>query len=351
VRFSFGSFLGHFPWARLLFLGTGLGGGQKGCLQRAATAQTTDRKWTVHILAMISIGHTQVMNKQKKKKKKTAPRATAIIFVDNRAAPETLQFNKHNHEYAHWALETIRDLSLLGWEIITTWCSFHCNINGNEQADTLAKWGASSAVPCRFTLTTKTWLLAQAPVELLRQWKTELPLSRHSFKFPSHLHGVDHTDTRAIWRVFCNRSPSDPTPNIPADPYPYSTDLISPHHLLRDCPLLMPHWALLRKATTGDIQSLKFITAPENSNPLHRFLRATGLGHSTLIQFDGSHNTPDGTNTSDSDSPQPDFGTFEPYPIPRPTRQTGGRIEAIGFSFVLSERFLVSLFCVMYCDP
>jgi len=33
VHFSFGSFLGHFPWARLLFLGTGLDGGQKGCLQ------------------------------------------------------------------------------------------------------------------------------------------------------------------------------------------------------------------------------------------------------------------------------------------------------------------------------
>jgi len=66
VRFSFGSFLGHFPWARLLFLGTGLGGGQKGCLQRAATARTADRKRTVHILAMISIGRTRVMNKQKK---------------------------------------------------------------------------------------------------------------------------------------------------------------------------------------------------------------------------------------------------------------------------------------------
>jgi len=30
----------------------------------------------------------------------TAPRATAIICMDNRVALETLQFNKHNHEYA-----------------------------------------------------------------------------------------------------------------------------------------------------------------------------------------------------------------------------------------------------------
>ena len=58
----------HFPWAHLLCIGTGLGGGQKGCLQRAATARTADRKRTVHILAMISIGRMRVMNKQKKKR-------------------------------------------------------------------------------------------------------------------------------------------------------------------------------------------------------------------------------------------------------------------------------------------
>ena len=36
-------------------------------MQRAATARTADRKRTVHNLAMISIGRTRVMNKQKKK--------------------------------------------------------------------------------------------------------------------------------------------------------------------------------------------------------------------------------------------------------------------------------------------
>ena len=50
----------------------------------------------------------------------TTPRASAIICVDNHAALDTLQFNKHNHKYACWALETIGDLSQLGWEISTT---------------------------------------------------------------------------------------------------------------------------------------------------------------------------------------------------------------------------------------
>ena len=89
-------------------------------------------------------------------------------------------------------------------------------------------------------------------------------------------------------------------------------DLTSSHHLLRNCPLLTPQRVTLCKATTGDIQSLEFITAPENINQLRHFLRATGLGHSALIQFDGNHNTPDCTDVSNPDSPEPDFGAFEP---------------------------------------
>jgi len=74
----------------------------------------------------------------------------------------------------------------------------------------------------------------------------------------------------------------------------------------------MPQRVLLRKATTGDIQSLEFITTPENTNLLRHFLRRTGLGHSTLIRFNGNHNTPDCTDVSDPDSPELDFGAFEP---------------------------------------
>jgi len=120
----------------------------------------------------------------------------------------------------------------------TMWCPSHCNIRGNERADTLAKLGASSKTPCQFSLTTKTWLLTQAQAEFLACWKNELPLSNPSFKFPTNLHGVDWANTRAIWRVFGNRSPTDSPPNITADPCPCGLDLNSSHHLLQDCPLL-----------------------------------------------------------------------------------------------------------------
>jgi len=157
----------------------------------------------------------------------TAPWGTVIICIDNQAAIATLNFNKHNHEYTQWALDSIEDLCTLGWQISITWCPSHCNIRGNERADTLAKQGVGSSVPCSFTLTTKTWLLVQARAQFMERWKTQCPLSMPSFTFPKHLQEVEWADTRALWRVFCSRTPTDPPSNITADPYPYGMDLVT----------------------------------------------------------------------------------------------------------------------------
>jgi ribonuclease HI len=241
----------------------------------------------------------------------THPPSTVYICIDNQAAIATLQLNKQNHEYARRTLETIGKLQLLGWRISPLWCPAHCDIHGNERADMLAKMGASSTAPCHFALTTKTWLLTQARAEFLARWKQELPLSTPSFKFPDHLHGIDWADTRAIWRVFCNRSPSDNPPNLDANPCPCGLDFQTSHHLLRDCPLLATQRSALLAATIGDIQSLNFLTTPRNAVPLRRFLRATGLGYSAHLRFGEDHNTTYSADDTDSDSPEPDFGAFE----------------------------------------
>jgi ribonuclease HI len=241
----------------------------------------------------------------------TMPHTKVFICIDNKAAIDTLQLNKSNHEYARRTIQIIDKLRLLGWTIQTIWCPSHCDIQGNERADTLAKQGASSTNLCRFTTTTKSWLLTQARAEFIRRWQTDLPLANPSFKFPSHLHGVDWADTQALWRVFCNRAPSDKPPNLDADPCPCGLDLKTSLHLLRDCPLLAVERATLLSSAVGDIQSPHFLTAPENSLALRRFLRATGLGHSTHLCLEGDHTTTYRTNDSDSDSPEPDFGTFD----------------------------------------
>jgi hypothetical protein len=127
-----------------------------------------------------------------------------------------------------------------------------------------------------------------------------------------HLHGVDWGDTRALWRVFCNRAPSDPHPNIPADPCPCGQDLHTSHHLLRDCTLLAHQRSQMQLSTSGDIQSLSFLTSPTNWVGLRRFLRATGLGHSVNISYDHQPAPLLDDGESDSESTEPDFGVFEP---------------------------------------
>jgi len=122
---------------------------------------------------------------------------------------------------------------------------------------------------------------------------------------------VKWADTRALWRVFCNRAPTDPPPYITADSCPYGMDLATSHHLLRKCQLLSTQRTILQRATTGDIHTPQFITSPENTLPLRKFLRATGLGHSTHLYFVEDQPTTQATEDSGSDSPEPDFGAFE----------------------------------------
>jgi hypothetical protein len=242
-------------------------------------------------------------------------RVEVYICIDNKAAIDTLSFNKSNHEYARRTLANIEQLRLLGWTIRTVWCPSHCDIPGNDRADTLAKQGAAGHTPCQYATTTKTWLLSQARSQLLHRWKAELPLSTPSFKFPDHLRNTEWKETRAVWRVFSNRSPSDPHPNQTDDPCPCGNDTSSSHHLLRDCTLLATHRAELLASTIGDIQNSDFITNPKNFLPLRRFLKATGLGHTKLLCFDQTHTTNDDTSddneSNHSGSPEPDFGVFE----------------------------------------
>ena len=183
---------------------------------------------------------------------------------------------------------------------------------GNERAETLAKIGTSLPVPCQHTLTTKVWLQMQARAQLLQRWKEELPLSNPSFTFPTHLHGIDWADTRALWQVFSNRSPSDPHPNETANPYPCGQDLHTSHHLLRGCTLLVQRRSQIRLLISGDLESLTLLTNPANWLDLRNFLQATELGHTINICYDRQSTSSVEDEALDSDSPEPDFGAFEP---------------------------------------
>jgi len=68
----------------------------------------------------------------------------------------------------------------------------------------------------------------------------------------------------------------------------------------------------MQLSTSGDLQSLSFLTNPANWLGLRNFLRATGLGYSTNISYDKQPIPIQKDEDSDSDSSELDFGVFEP---------------------------------------
>jgi ribonuclease HI len=90
----------------------------------------------------------------------TNPNTTIYICIDNQAEIQTLTYNQHNHQYTRETLATAETLTGNGWNLLTIWTPSHTNIPGNEHADTLAKTGAQSLIPCSSTTITAAWLSA-----------------------------------------------------------------------------------------------------------------------------------------------------------------------------------------------
>jgi ribonuclease HI len=95
-----------------------------------------------------------------------------ILCIDNTATIETLSSDTHSHQYARQTIEEMNTLSAGGLKINTTWTPSHVNIQGNEDADTEAKRGATHTnVRCQHAVTTKTWMLAESKRQFLLAWK------------------------------------------------------------------------------------------------------------------------------------------------------------------------------------
>jgi hypothetical protein len=69
-----------------------------------------------------------------------------------------------------------------------------------------------------------------------KAWKAELPDSQLSMKFPTNFTSYKWTETRALARVFCGRSPTDSGPyKSPSQCEQCNTDAGSEHYLTT-CP-------------------------------------------------------------------------------------------------------------------
>ena len=210
------------------------------------------------------------------------PNITQItLFSDSAAAirvivdpkPNSMQyFSLSFHNHIRPLLETHPDLS-----ISIEWCPSHCNIRGNDRADTLAKEATSLGCQIPFS-TTRSNAKRRTKSTTTKLWQNEWKNSPKEGRFaisnriqpslnPSK-HFQDLKDKREVFgRVLQCRTGHAYTGEfhqtfIPLSPDPTSCPcdnetLESRNHILRDCPRYEQHRDILKKAS-------KYLFLPSN---------------------------------------------------------------------------------------
>jgi ribonuclease HI len=211
------------------------------------------------------------------------PVATAYLCIDNQSALDTLHGNASQTQYSWSAAATAAELHGIGWKILGIWTPAHVGVVGNETADSEAKAGAASAssAACTHTRTTKTWMLTQTRKRLRERWLAALPDAIPSMRFPDHLRHLRWPATRALWRLYAGRMPSDRDPGADHDKDPEPCDcgesFASSAHILLECRLFSRACArMLQKAPDVTVTS---ILHPTHLPAVMEFMKTTGLGY------------------------------------------------------------------------
>jgi ribonuclease HI len=215
--------------------------------------------------------------------------ALAYVCVDNQSALETLASDASATQFSRAAVRTAADLSRAGWTIRSIWTPAHVGITGNEAADAEAKAGAAAtASRCTHARTTKTWMLAESKRQLRSKWTQELPDARPGLRFPAHLRGYQWVDTRALWRLYCRRTPTDRDPArgpVAPEPCPCGDGFLSGGHAFIECRLFRR--ARKRMLTTSPGRpSRAYVLDPKHTQAVITFLRTTGLGYRAELRYE-----------------------------------------------------------------
>jgi ribonuclease HI len=216
------------------------------------------------------------------------PVATAYLCVDNQSALDTLHGNASQTQYSRTAAAIATELVQHGWKILGIWTPAHVGIVGNEAADSEAKAGAATSSPtaCAHARTTKTWMLTQSRQRLRERWHAALPDAVPSSRFPDHLRSLRWPDTRALWRLYAGRTPSDRDPGADHDKDPEPCDCgesyVSSAHILLECRLFSrTRSRMLQKAPDVTISS---VLQPAHALPVLEFLKTTRLGYAADLR-------------------------------------------------------------------
>jgi hypothetical protein len=103
----------------------------------------------------------------------------------------------------------------------------------------MAKDGATNQdTVCAHTFSSKAWLLTTTRAQFNLNLEKEIPQAFYNLTFPPHLRLLKWNDTRAIFKIFCNRTPNESCHPQEPEPCPYGEGFRSGHHLFIHCRLL-----------------------------------------------------------------------------------------------------------------
>jgi hypothetical protein len=99
------------------------------------------------------------------------------------------------------------------WDIQTAWTPSHIGIKGNEKADEMARLGARGELDvCQHACATKAWRYTEARKRYLGKWRMELGIKHSPDRYSEEHRNMAFAQARALYRVFCNRTPIDCLP-------------------------------------------------------------------------------------------------------------------------------------------
>jgi ribonuclease HI len=159
-----------------------------------------------------------------------------IVCIDNSAVISLLQNNSSRSEFINTAQHYARDLDVRGVKVEARWTPAHLGIDGNEEADQLAKTGSGRTTsPCPVSRTTITYLRRTNRQTLFTKWGAFINRPVNSWKYPDHLAQWDQKNSVTFFRFFCRRTNFDSYFGGPVSQCKCGSAEISSIHLLRDC--------------------------------------------------------------------------------------------------------------------
>jgi ribonuclease HI len=213
----------------------------------------------------------------------------AYVCVDNQSALDTVVSDASATEFSRAAVPVAADLSRSEWTIQGIWTPAHVGITGNEAAHAEAKSGAAAtASPCKNARATKTWMLAESKRQLRLRWTQELSDARPGLRFPAHLRGYQWADTRALWRLYCRRTPTDWNPArgpVAAEPCPCGDGFLSGGHAFIECRLFRRACKRMLTTSPGRL-SRAYVLDPKHTQAVITFLQTTGLGYRAKLRYE-----------------------------------------------------------------